>query len=137
MARYKVRSAGKQYTVTVVDKATGGGTVTIDGREFDIDFNGDEESSASPMPVDAVSVTAPTSSTAPAGGEAIVAPIHGKVIAILVKVGDPVTAEQVVIKLEAMKMENEISSPVSGIVEEVAVSEGTEAAGGQLLMLIC
>ena len=65
------------------------------------------------------------------------APIHGKVIAILVKVGDPVTADQVVIKLEAMKMENEISSPVSGIVEEVAVSEDTEVAGGQLLMLIC
>ena len=53
------------------------------------------------------------------------------------KVGDLVTADQVVIKLEAMKMENEISSPVSGIVEEVAVSEDTEVAGGQLLMLIC
>ena len=137
MARYQVKSAGKRYTVAVVDKATGGGTVTIDGREFDVDFIGDEENSASPVPVDAVSVTAPTPSTAPAGGEAIVAPIHGKVVAILVKVGDPVTANQVVIKLEAMKMENEISSPVSGIVEEVAVSEGTEAAGGQLLMLIC
>jgi biotin carboxyl carrier protein len=137
LARYRVESAGKRYTVAVVDKTTGGGTVTIDGREFNVDFIGDEENSASPMPVDAVSVTAPTPSTAPAGGEAIVAPIHGKVVAILVKVGDPVTADQVVIKLEAMKMENEISSPVSGIVEEAAVGEGTEVAGGQLLMLIC
>ena len=64
------------------------------------------------------------------------APIPGKVVSIHVKVGDSVSANQVVIKLEAMKMENDIASPVSGTVTEIAVSEGTEAAGGQLLMLI-
>ena len=64
------------------------------------------------------------------------APIPGKVVAIHVKVGDRVSADQVVLKLEAMKMENDIVSAVSGTVTEIAVSEGTEAAGGQLLMLI-
>ena len=145
MATYKVKSAGKQYTVTVVDKATGGGTVTIDDREFDVEFIGGEESSVSPRSLEAVSITAPTPLAAPAPGPvaaapasegAIVAPIPGKVVAIHVKVGDPVSADQVVIKLEAMKMENDIASPVSGTVTEIAVSEGTEAAGGQLLMLI-
>jgi biotin carboxyl carrier protein len=51
-------------------------------------------------------------------------------------VGDSVSAKQVVLKLEAMKMENDIASPVSGIVKEIAVSEGSETSAGQLLMTI-
>jgi biotin carboxyl carrier protein len=145
MARYKVKSAGKQYTVTIVDKATGGGTVTIDDQEFDVEFIGGEGRSESPRSHEAVSITAPTPPAAaapvvvaavPAGEGAIEAPISGKIVAIHVKIGDPVSANQVVIQLEAMKMENDIVSPVSGIVKEIAVGEGTEAAGGQLLMLI-
>jgi biotin carboxyl carrier protein len=145
MATYSVKSNGKQYTVTVVDKATGGGRVTIDDREFDVEFTGGDASSVSPRSLEAVSSGPPTPSSAaapvpvaavPVGEGAIVAPIHGKIVAIHVKVGDRVSADQVVLMLEAMKMENEIASPVSGTVTEIAVSEGTEAAGGQLLMLI-
>ncbi len=145
MATYKVKSQGKQYTVEVVDKAVGGGTVTIDDREFDVEFIGGEVSPVPPTSTEAVPVAAPTSlaaptpkaaAAAPASEGAIVAPIPGKVISIHVKVGDSVSADQVVIKLEAMMMENDIASPVSGTVTEIAVSEGTEAAGGQLLMLI-
>ena len=144
MATYKVKSQGKQYTVTVVDKAIGGGTVTIDDREFEVEFIGAEESSA-PTSVEAVSVAASTPQAAatprpaaavPVSEGAVVAPIPGKIVAIHVKVGDTVSADQVVIKLEAMKMENDIATPISGTVKEIAVSEGTEAAGGQLLMLI-
>ncbi len=149
MATYKVKSQGVEYTVTVVDKATGGGTVTIDGREFHVEFAGGEANpTALPPSVTAVSgaitaAPAPTAPNAPAatliasvGDGAIVAPIPGKIILIHVKVGDSVVAKQVVLKLEAMKMENDISSPVSGIVKEIAVSEGSETSVGQLLMTI-
>ena len=70
------------------------------------------------------------------GPGAIVAPIPGKVVAINVSVGDIVTANQVVLKLEAMKMENDIATPSGGTVKEIAVSEGAEATAGQLLMVI-
>ena len=143
MATYKVKSEGKQYTVTVIDKAIGGGTVTIDDRKFDVEFIGGEEHSVPPTSVEAVRVTAPIPLAAPApaaatpsGDGAIVARIPGKIVAIHVNVGERVSADQVVVKLEAMKMENDIASPVSGTVTEIAVSEGAEAAGGQLLMLI-
>jgi biotin carboxyl carrier protein len=66
----------------------------------------------------------------------IVAPIPGTIISILVKVGDRVLTDQVVLKLEAMKMENEIASLVSGTVKEITVSEGSDASYGQLLMTI-
>lgn len=40
MATYKVKSQGVEHTVTVVDKATGGGKVTIDDQEFHVEFIG-------------------------------------------------------------------------------------------------
>ena len=134
MATYKVKNQGKQYTVTVVDKAIGGGTVTIDDREFDVEFISGEAGSAPPTSVEAVSVaasapraaaTAKPAAAVPTNDGAVVAPIHGKIVAIYVNVGDSVSADQVVMILEAMKMENEIAAAVSGTVVEIAVKEGS------------
>ena len=75
MATYKVKSQGKQYTVTVVDKAIGGGTVTIDDREFDVEFIGAEESSTPPTLVEAVSVAASTPQVAATPRPAAAVPV--------------------------------------------------------------
>ena len=50
--------------------------------------------------------------------------------------GDTVTPGQVVVKLEAMKMENDITALVGGTVKQVAVAEGAEVSDGQLLVLV-
>ncbi|MBW2714649.1 MAG: biotin/lipoyl-binding protein [Deltaproteobacteria bacterium] len=134
MERYRVKSRDVEYTVTVVDKATGGGTVTIEDREFQVEFTGNESKSGLP-PVVAASSAIDTPITSSEEGS-IVAPIPGTIISILVKVGDRVSTDQVVLKLEAMKMENEIASLVSGTVKEITVSEGSDASYGQLLMTI-
>lgn len=141
MATYKVKSQGVEHTVTVVDKATGGGKVTIDDQEFHVEFIGGDVvpvAASSPAVSVAVPVAAPARAAAQSavGPGAIVAPIPGKVIAIHVSVGDTVTRNQVVLKLEAMKMENDIATPAGGTVKEIAVSEGAEASAGQLLMVI-
>ena len=54
----------------------------------------------------------------------IVSSIPGKVVSIDVKVGDIVEKGQTILILEAMKMQNEISSPVSGVVADIFVEEG-------------
>jgi biotin carboxyl carrier protein len=72
----------------------------------------------------------------PAAGGSVVAPISGKILAIKVEVGDQVAAGQVVLILEAMKMENNVHTPTDGVVKEIAVSEGSEVADGALLMVI-
>ena len=136
METYKVKSQDVEYTVTVVDKATGGGTVTIEDREFHVEFTGGEANSARSQSPVTVAFGAMATPIAPVGDGFIVAPISGKIISIHVKVGDSVLIDQVVLKLEAMKMENEIASPVSGTVKEIAVSEGSEPSSGQLLMTI-
>lgn len=68
--------------------------------------------------------------------EAIRAPLPGVVTAIRVKPGDGVAAGQVVVVLEAMKMENEIASPAAGTVAEVRVQKGANVSLGDILVLI-
>ena len=58
----------------------------------------------------------------------IVSSIPGKVVSIDVKLGDRVEVGETLLILEAMKMQNEISSPVSGIVADIFVEEGHSVA---------
>ena len=70
------------------------------------------------------------------GGTTITAPIPGKVLAINVKVGDTVSEGQVVVIIEAMKMENTITSPVDGTVQQIAVERDAEISTDDLIMVI-
>jgi acetyl/propionyl-CoA carboxylase alpha subunit len=70
-----------------------------------------------------------------AGGEsALIAPMPGTVIRLLVSAGDRVRARQPLVVLEAMKMETPVSSPYDGVVRTVHVTEGERVAGGALLV---
>jgi biotin carboxyl carrier protein len=66
----------------------------------------------------------------------IVAPMPGKIVDILVKPGDKVAAGDVVVLLEAMKMENELCAINKGVVKAVLVEKGDAAQGGQLLVTL-
>jgi biotin carboxyl carrier protein len=74
--------------------------------------------------------------TGAAGEQRIVAPMPGKVLRILARAGDTVTLRQPLIVIEAMKMENELTSPKAGRVKEVAVSEGQSVEAGRLLVVV-
>jgi biotin carboxyl carrier protein len=60
----------------------------------------------------------------------------GRVVRILVKPGDEIALRQGLIVVEAMKMENELTSPKAGRVKEVAVTEGTSVEAGRLLIVV-
>ncbi len=66
----------------------------------------------------------------------ILAPMPGKIVDVLVKPGDNVAAGDVVLILEAMKMENELCAINKGVVKEVLVQKGDAAQGGQLLVTL-
>lgn len=71
------------------------------------------------------------------GGERrITAPMPGRVVRLLVKPGDQVSARQGLVVVEAMKMENELSAPGPGTIREIAVSEGASVEAGRLLVVI-
>ncbi len=71
------------------------------------------------------------------GGEQLVAaPMPGRVLRVLVGVGDLVAERQGLVVVEAMKMENEIGSPKAGRVKVIAVSEGLSIEAGRLLAIV-
>lgn len=85
-----------------------------------------------PAPVKEVKIeTQPVQST---GSKTVVSPLPGIVLDVKVKVGDMVHVDQAVIILEAMKMESEIFSTVSGKVKKVSVSKGETVQDGQVLI---
>ena len=64
------------------------------------------------------------------------APMPGKILEVLVKVGDQVKEDDEVIMLEAMKMENPIYAPADGTVKEIKVKPGETIEGGQTLVVL-
>lgn len=141
MATYKISVEGKEYEVEVVEGAASKAQVTVEGATFEIEpvvtHVAPPAGAPAPVAVVAPPPTAPRP-TAPvaAGSGDVAAPIPGVITKVLVKVGEQVQAGQVVVKLEAMKMENDIACPVAGTVKEVAVNEGAEVRDGQLLVSI-
>jgi 3-methylcrotonyl-CoA carboxylase alpha subunit len=69
-------------------------------------------------------------------GGLIAAPMHGKVLAILVEKGAAVVKGQRVALIEAMKMEHALTAPIAGTVKEVAAAAGSQIAEGAKVMVI-
>ncbi|MGA8303127.1 MAG: biotin/lipoyl-containing protein [Thermoplasmata archaeon] len=70
------------------------------------------------------------------GGVPVVPPMPGKVIEVRVKDGDPVRKGDVLLVLEAMKMRNEVTSPVDGVVRGLRVSSGSNARAREPMVFV-
>ncbi|MFP4231988.1 MAG: biotin/lipoyl-containing protein, partial [Spirochaetaceae bacterium] len=69
-------------------------------------------------------------------GLRITAPMPGTILDVRVKVGDSVVPGNVIMVLEAMKMENEITAPGAGVVDEIAVGKGASVSYGDVLAVV-
>jgi len=69
-------------------------------------------------------------------GNSITPPMPGNILKVNVKVGDQVKQGQVVVVLEAMKMENEITAPISGKITQMKVVAGQAVGAGEVLTVI-
>ena len=70
------------------------------------------------------------------GRQRVVAPMPGKIVRVRVKPGDAVEIKQGLLVVEAMKMQNEIRSPKSGMVERLLVIEGQTVNAGETLAIV-
>ncbi|MGA8145765.1 MAG: biotin/lipoyl-containing protein [Candidatus Acidiferrales bacterium] len=70
------------------------------------------------------------------GRQQVLAPMPGKIVRVLVGAGHTVETKQGLFVVEAMKMQNEIRSPKSGIVERLLVTEGQTVNAGEVLAII-
>lgn len=106
--------------------------VTVNGTPYEIEL--EELTGAAPAPA-APAAPAPAPA-APAGGEQVASPMPGTILAVNVAAGDAVKRGQVLMVLEAMKMENEIMCPRDGRVISVNTSKGAAVESGTLLCVI-
>jgi biotin carboxyl carrier protein len=117
---------GASYEV-VVRPAAAAGTfeVQIDGLPMKVALNGPRRSQ-------------PLASERHAGDgpQRIVAPMPGKVVRVVVAPGDAVRARQILVVVEAMKMENELRASRDGIVAELPAREGASVDAGALLAVV-
>jgi biotin carboxyl carrier protein len=74
--------------------------------------------------------------SAAAGRQVVTAPMPGKVVRVLVRLGDKVAQGQGMVIVEAMKMENELRSAKQGTVVELAAREGQAVEGGTKLLVL-
>ena len=75
-----------------------------------------------------------TASVQAASANAVVAPLAGSVARVLVEEGQAIEAGEVLLVLEAMKMETEITAPKSGTVARILVEKGTAVQAGEGLI---
>ena len=106
--------------------------VTVNGTVYEIEL--EELTGAAPSAPAAPA--APAAAAAPAGGEQVTSPMPGTILAVNVAVGDTVKRGQVLMILEAMKMENEIMCPCDGKIVSVNTSKGATVESGTLLCVI-
>ena len=71
-----------------------------------------------------------------AGPRMVVAPMPGRIVKVLVKPNESVSARQPLVVVEAMKMENELRAPRSGTVAEVRVAEGSSVEANTVLVVL-
>jgi len=91
---------------------------------------------AAPAPVAAAPAAAPAAPAVAAAGETIAAPLPGKVVKIAVKQGDAVKTGDILVIIEAMKMENEIVAPHDGTVAQVVATVGATVESGAALVVL-
>ena len=116
--------------------------ITVEGKtyEMDVELIGANGAAVQPVAKAAPVAAAPKAAPAPAaakpaevGSGSVVAPMPGTILKVLKATGDAVKAGEVVLILEAMKMENEITAPVDGTIGSLNLTEGSTVAGGDLL----
>ena len=112
--------------------------VNVNGTVYEVELEEITGAAAAPVaaaPAPAVAPAAPVAA-APAAGEKVTAPMPGNILAVNVSAGDTVKRGQVLLILEAMKMENEIMAPCDGTIASVHTSKGSAVESGALLCVI-
>ena len=123
--------------------------ITLNGRRYEIEVEVTTPMllseyqafapAAAPVAVPSVAPAAAPASPAPVAvgsGEQVTAPMPGNILKVNVNVGDKVAEGQVLVILEAMKMENEIMAPCAGTVTQLLVSRGTTVDTGAPMVII-
>ncbi|MDD6728701.1 MAG: biotin/lipoyl-binding protein [Eubacteriales bacterium] len=122
-------------------------TITVNGTPYNVTV---EEGTGSAAPVQSAPAQAPAAAPAPApaakpaapaasgsaGSVKVEAPMPGNILDIKTSVGASVSSGDVLVILEAMKMENDIVAPQNGTVASINVAKGDSVEAGQVIITL-
>ena len=151
MNKYQYKVQGVDYDVEIEEVEGNVAKVNVNGIRFDVELKQPINPTSTlkkvrveaPKPVARPSIptaapaAAPAAPAAPAGsGSPVKAPLPGTVTELKVNVGDTVKQGDVVLVLEAMKMQNNIESEYNGTVTSITVKQGETVMEGSVLLTI-
>lgn len=116
--------------------------ITVNGNAYEVEI--EEVKAAAPVaaapkaaPAAAPKAAPAAAAAAPAAGDnTVTAPMPGKIVKLVASVGQAVNAGDVLLILEAMKMQNEITAPAAGTVKSFAINAGDSVKPGQTMVVI-
>ena len=133
------KNAAQKAEETTSSNAKGEYTVKVNGKAYAVKLDGDKKATVNGKHYDISvkdGIEAKPATKAAEGCEAVKAGVAGNVLKIEVATGDTVEEGDVLLVLEAMKMEIEVKSPKAGIVQEILVSQGEKVVNGQDLVVL-
>lgn len=133
MRKFAITVNGKSYDVEVEEIGQGGAVVTNTPAMSAPAASAPQASAPAPKEE---APKAATGGAIPQGADTIKAPMPGTILDIKVQSGDRITKGQVLMILEAMKMENEIMAPADGEIASVQVAKGASVNAGDVLVAI-
>jgi len=150
MNKYQYKVQGVDYEVEIEEVEGNIAKVNVNGIPFEVELqqpiNAAKHPNIAKVKVEAPKpAAAPVAAAAPAAakpapaagnGNPVKAPLPGTISQINVKVGDTVAVGDVVVVLEAMKMQNNIESEYAGTVTSVVVSQGESVMEGAVMLTI-
>jgi oxaloacetate decarboxylase alpha subunit len=123
-------AANNVSKTTAVDPVTEAYTVNVDGRNFNVTVG----PGGAPFTIQPAAADKSHTTPAAGSGSVVYAPMAGNILKILVDVGSTVAEGEIVVIMEAMKMETEVRSKFAGTVSAVHIKEGGAVAGGNALI---
>ncbi len=144
---YEVVLDGERHVVDALQLDHGAVSLIVDRASYSVEFEDTSDTwinvlvKGQVFPVEVLDerrlrMRAATGRFAVEGPQTIVAPMPGKVVKVLCKVGDEVKEGQGLVVIEAMKMENELSSPKDGVVKEIVAVENASVESNAKLVVV-
>ena len=121
--------------------------ITVNGNAYEVEIEEVKAAGAAPAPKAApapAAAPAPKAAAAPAasaaapaaGDTTVTAPMPGKIVKLVASAGQAVQAGDVLLILEAMKTQNEITAPAAGTVKSFSVNVGDSVKPGQTMVVL-
>lgn len=131
------KSANKEAAPAAQASASGEYTIKVNGKNYAVKLEGENKATVNGKTYDInVKAGIETKAAAAGDGEEVKAGLPGNVLRIEVSEGDEVAEGDVLLVVEAMKMETEIKSPKAGTVQSILVAQGDKVVSGQALVTL-